>query len=260
MKRATPWMGLGLLLMATSTGTLAQSVTLQSARTGPLPTQAQRADRAELSESKAFYLRNATSQADQNEILTALRNMVSPMDKIFLVPSRRAIIMRGDPDDLALAGRLIEEMDKPSQSYRLTYTFAEKEGGRTLGQQHFSMEMTPGQRTQAKGGNRLPIAVGPSPSADTGTASQVTYVDVGLSVDATGDEIVNGLRLRNKIERSIVAEERASASVGGDPVIRQSLLEGTITVPFGKPVMVGALDVPGSTRTVEISVTAEPVK
>ena len=252
--------GLMVVWMAAASGGAAQSVTLQPVRPGPVVPARDRADRAELAETRVFYLRNATSQGEQNEIVTALRNMVAPIDKIFLVPSTRAIIMRGEPDDLALANRLIQEMDQAAHSYRLTYTFAEKEGGRTLGQQHFSLQMTAGQRTTAKGGNRLPITVGPSPNADKENAPQVTYIDVGLSVDATGDEIVNGLRLRNKIERSSVAEDVHAPAQVGDPVIRQSLLEGTIVVPFGKPVVVGSLDVPGSTRTVEVSVVAEPVK
>ena len=39
-----------------------------------------------------FYLTNASQQADENEIVTALRNALSTDDKIFPVPNQNALI------------------------------------------------------------------------------------------------------------------------------------------------------------------------
>jgi hypothetical protein len=67
------------------------------------------------------------------------------------------------------------------------------------------------------------------------------------------------VRLRTKIERSNVSDEKSGVGVQ-DPVIRQSSLDGTSTLIPGKPLVIGALDVPGSTHSEEIAVVAELVR
>ncbi len=61
---------------------------------------------------QTFYLSNAATQADQNELLTALRNVLDPTAKIFLVPSQNAIVMRATPDQLLLTETLLNNMDR----------------------------------------------------------------------------------------------------------------------------------------------------
>jgi hypothetical protein len=44
-----------------------------------------------------------------------------------------------------------------------------------------------------------------------------------------------------------------------DPIIRQTVLEDSSYLMVGKPVVLGALDIPGGTRHQEIEVAAELV-
>jgi hypothetical protein len=44
-----------------------------------------------------------------------------------------------------------------------------------------------------------------------------------------------------------------------EPVIRQSVLEGTSVITPGKPLNLGAIDFTGSTRHMDIEVVAEPL-
>ena len=62
---------------------------------------------------QTFYLSNAATQADQNELLTALRNVLSQDTKIFLVPSQNALVMRSTPDQLLLTQELLNNLDRP---------------------------------------------------------------------------------------------------------------------------------------------------
>ena len=62
---------------------------------------------------QTFYLSNAATQADQNELLTALRNVMDTNVKIFLVQSQNAIVMRATPDQLLLAQELLNNLDRP---------------------------------------------------------------------------------------------------------------------------------------------------
>jgi hypothetical protein len=87
----------------------------------------------------------------------------------------------------------------------------------------------------------------------------MTYLDIGLNVDAEVDDFSGGLKLRSKLEQSSIAEEKSGIGPT-DPIVRQSVLEGTSLLTLGKPMVLGALDVPGSTRHLDISVVAEQVK
>jgi general secretion pathway protein D len=72
-----------------------------------------RAKRTELDEQavQTFYLSNAWQQNDLNDVQTALRNVL-PQAKVYGVPSQNAIVMRATPDELTLAQKVINDLDK----------------------------------------------------------------------------------------------------------------------------------------------------
>ncbi len=61
---------------------------------------------------QTFYLTNPSQASDANEIYTALRNMLPADVKSYLVPSQNAIIVRGTQDDLILAEKLLNDLDR----------------------------------------------------------------------------------------------------------------------------------------------------
>jgi len=207
---------------------------------------------------KTFYLANTNQSNEANEIVTALRNMLDPSVKIYLVPSQNAIVMRSSPENIALAQKLIGDLDRPKKVYRLTYAITEIDGGKRVGTQHIAMIVAGGQRTVMKQGNKVPIVTG-STTEGNSTQSTVTYLDVGLNFDATLDESVNGVRLRTKVEQLSLAEERSGVGTQ-DPVIRQTSVEGTSILTEGKPLILGSIDIPGTTRHLDIDVVMEAVR
>ena len=75
--------------------------------------QNSRSKRTELDEQavQTFYLSNAWQQNDLNDVQTALRN-VMPNAKVYGVASQNAIVMRATPDELLLAQKLVNDLDK----------------------------------------------------------------------------------------------------------------------------------------------------
>lgn len=73
-----------------------------------------RQKRAELEEQavQTFYLGNVTQANDLNEVLNAVRNLMDTTVKLQAVPSQDAIVMRGTPDQLLLAQKIIDDLDK----------------------------------------------------------------------------------------------------------------------------------------------------
>jgi type II secretory pathway component GspD/PulD (secretin) len=208
---------------------------------------------------QTFYLTNVSQTSDALELTNALRNLLDPHDKIYLVPSQNAIFVQGSPDQLVLTRKLLNDLDRPKKTYRLTYTIAESDDGKRVGVQHFAMIVVTGQRTSLKQGSKVPVATGSYIAANSQTQTQMTYLDVGMNFDATLDEFANGVRLNSKVEQSSIAEERSSAGAQ-DPIVRQTVLQGTSFLTQGKPLILGSLDIPGSTRHLDIEVVMELVK
>jgi len=208
---------------------------------------------------QTFYLTNVSQQNEGNEIVTAVRNLLTPRAKIYFVPSQNAIVVSSTPDQLELTRKLISDLDRPNKTYRLTYTFTEMDGDKRIGSQHYEMIAVAGQRTTLKQGSKVPIQTG-SYTLSTSTAqTQMTYVDVGLNFDVSLDEFANGVRLRSRVEQSSVAGQTSGASPQ-DPVIRQTTLESTAFLTPGKPLILGSLDIPDSTRHMDVAVAMEAVK
>ena len=63
------------------------------------------------------YLKNVSQQQDANDLQTAVRNMVSRA-KVFYNQSANAIMLRGTADDLAMAQKVIADLDLPKKAYR----------------------------------------------------------------------------------------------------------------------------------------------
>jgi general secretion pathway protein D len=61
---------------------------------------------------KVFYLQNIQSDTELNEVLTALRT-VADLQKVFAYKGQNAIIARGEADKVELAGKIINDIDKP---------------------------------------------------------------------------------------------------------------------------------------------------
>ncbi len=205
---------------------------------------------------QTLYLTNLTQQNDAIEVLNDLRNML-PNAKLYYVPSQSAFSLRASAEDMALAQKILTDLDKTKKIYRLTYTMTERDQGKNIGVQHFSIIVASGSRTDFKQGSRVPISV--ATNAAPGSNAQITYIDIGQEIEASLDGYLDGVRLRTKVVQSSIAEDRSSVGTQ-DPVIRQTTLEGTSTLVQGKPLVLGSLDIPGSTRHQEVEVVSELVR
>jgi hypothetical protein len=205
---------------------------------------------------QTLYLSNLTQPTDANDLTGDLRNML-PRSRMIYVPSQGAISFRGSAEDLALAQKILADLDKTKKIYRLTYTMTERDGARTIGVQHFSIIVASGSRTDFKQGSRVPISV--ATNAAPGSNAEITYIDIGQEIEASLDGYLDGVRLRTKVVQSSIAEDKSGIGTQ-DPVIRQTTLEGTSTLVQGKPLVLGSLDIPGSARHQEVEVVSELVR
>ena len=202
---------------------------------------------------ETIYLVNATWPNDLNDVQTALRNNF-PEARIYGMQGKNAITIRGTAEDIQGAKKMIAELDRPKKVYRVTYTINESDNGKRSETQHYTLLVASGAKTLLKQGNRVPLVTGMGEGASPAQSSQVQYMDVGLSIEAS----IEGVGLRTKVEQSGVTDQKSGIGAQ-DPVVRQTVLEGTLNVDLHKPVVLGSIDVPGSTRHEEIEVAVELV-
>ncbi len=209
--------------------------------------------------TKVFHLANAGSREEANDVVVALRNVISPTDKIFLLQSTNDVIVSASAEELAKIGGLLSELDKSKHTYRITYTLAESDAGKRIGIHHLSVVVLLGQRVTLKQGDKIPVVTGSYSTEKAAQENQFTYIDIGTNIDTTLDQFANGLRLRSKVEQSAVAQEHQSGMLADEPIVRQSVLEGTSVITPGKPTNLGGIDIVGSTRHIDIEVVAEQI-
>jgi type II secretory pathway component GspD/PulD (secretin) len=213
-------------------------------------------------QTKTIFLKNVSSQNEANEIMVAIRNASDPGLKIYLAPSQNALVVSTYPEELSRIEALIHTLDIPHKTYRLTYTLTELDAGKPIGTQHFSMVVVNGQHTTIKQGDKIPVATGSfsnGEAAASGVQTQFTYLDVGMNFDSTVVDYDNGIFLKSKVEQSSLGQPSTIAGVQ-EPVVRQTVLEGTSLLTLNKPVMLGTIDVPNSTHHFDIAVVLDPIK
>jgi beta-lactamase regulating signal transducer with metallopeptidase domain len=61
--------------------------------------------------TKTFYLHHVSAPADLENLVNALRKILEPQS-IYLIRSKNAIVVRGHPDQIALAWKIIDDVDR----------------------------------------------------------------------------------------------------------------------------------------------------
>jgi general secretion pathway protein D len=136
--------------------------------------------------TKVFYLTNITKAQDLQEIVTAVRS-VADIQRIFVYNAQNAIIIRAEADRIALAEKIIHDLDKPIPEVvidvlvmevnkaktrdlaaavapnginsPIVFTPRAELGGRTVQQQQQNQQQNPGLtgQNQATGPGPIPI-------------------------------------------------------------------------------------------------------
>jgi type II secretory pathway component GspD/PulD (secretin) len=222
------------------------------------PAQAQESEtrsnaKPDTDQTQTFFLKNITERNDLNDITTDLRNVLNRA-KIYGVASQNAITMHATAEDLQTAQKLLTEIDRPKKVYRITYTITESDNGMKTGVQHYSLVVGSDNKSAFKQGTRVPIVTGAIDKDTSSPMTQIQYLDVGVNIEA----YVSGVGLHTKIEQSSIADEKSNVGIQ-DPVVRQTMLEGTATFTPGKAIALGSIDIPGTTRHQDVEMVAELV-
>jgi type II secretory pathway component GspD/PulD (secretin) len=199
---------------------------------------------------ETIFLQNVTVQYDLNDIQTALRNNF-PWAKMYGLAGQNAITVTSTAEDLQDIKKMVAELDRPKKVYRVTYSVSDVENGKKTGTQHYALVVASGSKGILKEGKRIPLVTGAT-GENAAQNSQVQYIDVGVNIEAS----IEGQGLKTKFVLSGVAEEKSGVGPQ-DPVIQQTMVESSASLTGNKPIVLGSVEVPGTTRHEEIEVTTE---
>jgi general secretion pathway protein D len=121
---------------------------------------------------KVFYLTNVTTPQELQEIVTAVRS-VADIQRLFVYNAQNAIIARGEADRIALAEKIIHDLDKPKSEVVVDVLVLQTSSDmtRTLGAALNSLS--------------LPINFAPRTSISTPSSSTTTSTSTPTTSDTT---------------------------------------------------------------------------
>lgn len=204
-----------------------------------------------------IYLKGVTTQDDAIDILTDLRNLfVRHRVEIFYVSSQNAISMMSTEQEYETARQVVAGMERGPRVFRLTYSISGTDAAGKAMHRNVGMTVASGNESSIVQGQKIPVTTGGFSSKN---GSEVQYLDAGLKLTAKLSGPADDLVLRTRLGESAVVSEKSILGVE-DPVLRQTALDTISIVTVGKPLVLGSISVPGTSRQDRVEVTVEPVQ
>jgi len=222
---------------------------------------------------QTFYLKHATMTDDAEETVAALRNMLNPRDRVYLIPKRQAIMIEAPADQLTLAGKFIHDLDIPRAEVELRVTVLQvsreklqglgpnKDGAlsdaavhqllqdkdtKVLADEH--LRTTSRDSVSLKNGSKVPMA---TEAAGDGTKPpKISFIDVGVNVEVT--PFVHEDGMIDLDVRGEVSAQNGTMTIGGgsEPVIAQTVLDEHPQVHEGETTLLAATSGEGGDTSV----------
>jgi hypothetical protein len=127
------------------------------------------------------------------------------------------------------------------------------DGSKRLGSHRYEIVLDAGwdvPPAQLRLGTKVPIETGEF-QANSSAQTTISYIDVGLNIEASLKQFANGLQLRSHVIQSAVDPQQ---SVAKQPVIRQTDFRSDVLLNEGKSLTIGNVDMPGTTHVLQIQV------
>jgi general secretion pathway protein D len=191
------------------------------------------AKRRELEQNvvKTFYLGNVSTPTDLQDIVNAIRTVLE-VQRIQQIPSQSAIIIKGTPDQLALASKMIDDIDKSKPEVIVDVIVAQvrRDKLRNLG-------ITPPQ-------NATVALQGNSAATTTGTTTTTTS---GSSLNFNDLQHLNSTNYAVTIDslKAVALFSDADTKIMQNPKIRATDNEkATLTIADKIPIATGSFGTP----------------
>ena len=156
---------------------------------------------------------------------------------------------------LIAVGTCAAQTPEIAKFYRLDYVVKELDGGKTVNARKFTTIVPAGKPHGTTAGIRSGSKV---PVATSSNGGGFNYNDIGVNIDSSGiEETGENLAWQISAEVSSFFKEPTSSV---PPVVRQNRWNSVVIVPAKKQTVLFSSDEASSTRSVQLEVTASPIR
>ena len=193
------------------------------------------AKRRELEQNvvKTFYLGNVSGPTDLQDIVNAIRTVLE-VQRIQQIPSQSAIVIKGTPDQLALAAKMIDDIDKSKPEVIVDVWVAQvrRDKLRNLG-------ITPPQN--------MVVALQGTNTTSTGTGTGTTTTSTGGGLNFNDLQHLNSTNYAVTIDplKAVALFSDADTKIMQNPKLRATDNEkATLTIADKIPIATGSFGTP----------------
>lgn len=193
------------------------------------------AKRRELEQNvvKTFYLGNVSGPTDLQDIVNAIRTVLE-VQRIQQIPSQSAIVIKGTPDQLALAAKMIDDIDKSKPEVIVDVWVAQvrRDKLRNLG-------ITPPQN--------MTVALQGTNTTSTGTGTGTTTTGSGGGLNFNDLQHLNSTNYAVTIDplKAVALFSDADTKIMQNPKLRATDNEkATLTIADKIPIATGSFGTP----------------
>ena len=193
------------------------------------------AKRRELEQNvvKTFYLGNVSGPTDLQDIVNAIRTVLE-VQRIQQIPSQSAIVIKGTPDQLALAAKMIDDIDKSKPEVIVDVWVAQvrRDKLRNLG-------ITPPQN--------MTVALQGTNTTGTGTGTGTTTTSTGGGLNFNDLQHLNSTNYSVSIDplKAVALFSDADTKIMQNPKLRATDNEkATLTIADKIPIATGSFGTP----------------
>jgi hypothetical protein len=218
--------------------------------------------------TKVLYFSNLSQPTDLQDVVNTLRAIVE-IARVQMILSSQVVVAKGTPEQLALAEKLADEIDKAKRrfgavGYRLDFKVIESDSNKKPLSQVYSLVTEAHDSAKLSIGRQLPAQsqseTGPqskqSPDALSGRSIECRILsETERTIDLHLDVAFDSSRVSEPSEG-----EKPGLTSRDGPAPMQVRVRDHITVELGKPTIISMLDDPDNERTFQIEVTGTRIK
>lgn len=208
-------------------------------------------------EVRTFYFPNVWTPNDLQDIVNAMRTIIE-VRQIQQMPTFQSITLRATPEQMTLAEKLIEDLNrsklKTEGQYKLQFRIIEAGEDQKNNARVFELLMEPHQVGKLRIGPRIPIET---------KDHEKTYLEAGKNFDCqVRMESEHSVTLRLTVEFTDAGrDERGAPQMAHDePVLQQLKIDTNVTLELGTPTVVSSFQDPISKHNFQVEATAIRIK
>jgi len=206
---------------------------------------------------KVLYFSNVSQPNDLQDVVNAIR-AIGDVQRVQQILSGSIIIVEGTPEQIALAEKLADAIDKGKRrfgglGYRIDLKIQESQGDKKLHSRLYSFVTEARQAATVSIKRRAPLQIAQEPVSEAKPPSEpnpTRSIECRILIE-------NERTLELSVEAEFASDSTSDSAGSTPPLLR---VRENVTIELDKPTVISRIDDPDGDRSFTIEVTATRIK